>query len=162
MIDPKLNTLPVEKEGDFEDFPEKTLTPAQAAERTRKNRAGLSINDTIAATANLSVGGRGADTSGVEAGSGAGAGTTYLSPGTTVSGSPAPTIVPGARAAGTTMRGESAYKQRATPNLPTTEEISILAYEYWIAKGCPHGSHEDDWRQAEEELFNRYRSTRLV
>jgi hypothetical protein len=160
MIDPKLDSLSVDEKGDFEDY-DRTITPEQAAQRTRRARAGLSINDTIAANATMSVGGLGADTSGVSAGSGAGAGTTYLGPGSGGSGSPAPTIVPGARAAGSTMRGEPGYELSTTGTLPTTEEISALAYEYWIAKGCPAGSHEDDWRQAEEELFARRRLTRV-
>jgi hypothetical protein len=160
MIDPKLDSLPVDAKGDFEDFDERTITPEQAALRTRKARAGLSINDTIAANATMSVGGLGADTSGVAAGSGAGAGTTYLGPGNGGASSPAPTIVPRARAAGSTMRGEPAYELNTTDSVPTTDEISALAYEYWTAKGCPAGSHEDDWRQAEEELIARRRLTR--
>jgi hypothetical protein len=158
MIDPKLDRLPVDEKGDFEDYDERTITPEQAA---RRARAGLSINDTIAANATMSVGGLGADTSGVAAGAGAGAGTTYLGPGSGGSGSPAPTIVPGARAAGSTQRGEPAYEVgTTTESVPTSEEISALAYEYWVAKGYPTGSHEEDWRQAEEELVARRRLTR--
>ena len=32
------------------------------------------------------------------------------------------------------------------------EEISRLAYELWQARGCPSGSAEIDWLQAEEQL----------
>jgi len=162
MIDPKLNALPITGEGDFEDFEEKTLTQQQAEVRTKKARSGLSINDTIAATASMSVGGRGADTSGVEAGAGAGAGTTYFGPGTSLSGSPAPQIVPGARAAGSTMRGEPGYGLESSVALPTVEEISSLAYDYWAAKGYPDGSCDEDWRQAEEELFRRRQLARAT
>ena len=31
-------------------------------------------------------------------------------------------------------------------------EISALAYELWIQRGCPLGSPEVDWFRAEEEL----------
>ena len=35
------------------------------------------------------------------------------------------------------------------------EEISALAYELWIQRGCPLGSPEVDWFRAEEELQRR-------
>jgi hypothetical protein len=34
-------------------------------------------------------------------------------------------------------------------------EISALAYELWIQRGCPIGSPEVDWFRAEEELKGR-------
>lgn len=34
-------------------------------------------------------------------------------------------------------------------------EISALAYELWIQRGCPLGSPEVDWFRAEEELKSR-------
>jgi hypothetical protein len=34
-------------------------------------------------------------------------------------------------------------------------EISALAYELWIQRGCPVGSPEVDWFGAEEELKGR-------
>ncbi|HEX4227500.1 MAG TPA: hypothetical protein VHZ07_02440 [Bryobacteraceae bacterium] len=80
MIDLKLNELPVDAEGDFENNPK--YTEAQKAEiRRRRERAGLSIKDTIAGDELMSVGARGVDTSGVESGAGAGAGTSELTPG---------------------------------------------------------------------------------
>lgn len=33
-------------------------------------------------------------------------------------------------------------------------EIAALAYEFWIQRGCPIGSPEEDWFRAEEELRN--------
>src|SRR5581483_10907729 len=104
MIDPKFNDLPVDAEGDFANTPEGSLTEEQKAERLRRRKAALSVNDTIAAEANLSAGSRGVDTSGVAAGAGAGAGTTTLTPGETGE-SPAPNVVPGPRGSGTTPRG---------------------------------------------------------
>ena len=35
------------------------------------------------------------------------------------------------------------------------EEIAALAYNLWHARGCPDGSPEDDWLQAERELQGR-------
>ena len=32
------------------------------------------------------------------------------------------------------------------------EQIARLAYDLWKARGCPHGSAEVDWLQAEQEL----------
>jgi len=35
------------------------------------------------------------------------------------------------------------------------EEIAMLAYSYWEARGCPHGSPDEDWFRAEMELRQR-------
>jgi len=32
------------------------------------------------------------------------------------------------------------------------DQIAALAYALWEARGCPEGSPEDDWFQAEQEL----------
>ena len=72
MIDPKLNEIPVDTE---------PLTEEERQARIRATPArGLSINDTIAHDANLSIGGRGVDTSGVSAGAGSGADSTGTTP----------------------------------------------------------------------------------
>jgi len=34
-------------------------------------------------------------------------------------------------------------------------EIAILAYRLWEERGCPSGSPEEDWFQAENELKSR-------
>ncbi len=39
--------------------------------------------------------------------------------------------------------------QRHTPR---TEEIAALARELWHARGCPEGSPEEDWYEAERQL----------
>ena len=36
-------------------------------------------------------------------------------------------------------------------------EISALAYELWIQRGCPLGSPEVDWFRAKEELRRKKR-----
>ena len=42
---------------------------------------------------------------------------------------------------------------------PSREEIALLAYLYWEARGCQGGSPEEDWLRAEQELRTRTRST---
>ena len=32
------------------------------------------------------------------------------------------------------------------------EEVRRLAFEYWLARGCPDGSSEEDWFRAEQAL----------
>jgi hypothetical protein len=64
LIDPKFDAIPADPV---------ELTEAQReALRHQKPIRGLSINDTIAHNANMSVGARGVDTSAVEAGEGEG------------------------------------------------------------------------------------------
>lgn len=155
MTDPKLNEIPIDKG---------TLSEKPRAGEAQRPRQGLSINDTIAADANLSVGGRGVDTSGIVSGAGAGAGSTMLTPGT--SGSPAPRVVPGAASTGTTLRGDSglthspnpgADVQRASTVGPSDDEISERAHRCWIERGRPHGSPEVDWNRARQELIEEHR-----
>ena len=160
MIDPKFNQLPATAEGDFAAGAEQAAEGI-AASGPKKPRPGLSINDTVAANANLSVGARGVDTSGASAGSGAGAGMTLTTPGN--DGSPAPTIAPGPRGSGTTPRGDSVSSQIPTTRLEagtegletygfTVEEISHRAYHCWRDRGCPQGSPEVDWQTAVNQL----------
>jgi len=153
MIDPKLDQLPVDAAGDFENIPEHLLTEDQRA-AMRAKRRGLSINDTVAAGPNISVGARGFDVSGVEGGAGAGAGMTSLTPGQRGE-SPAPNVVPGARGTGNAPRGDWNVPDQpiSNPDLgPTSEEIAARAYQCWRERGCPHGTPEEDWQRAEEEL----------
>jgi hypothetical protein len=44
----------------------------------------------------------------------------------------------------------------------THQHIAERAYELWEARGCPHGSPELDWIQAEEELRDSLRSNDLL
>jgi hypothetical protein len=155
VIDLKLDQLPANAADDFENIPDDELTAEQRTIRAR--RRGLSINDTVAATANMSVGARGFDTSGVEGGAGAGAGISNLTPGARGE-NPAPHIVPGARGTGNAPRMEGNSQEQPTIELdaddlgPSDAEISARAYQRWHERGCPHGTPEEDWRRAEEEL----------
>jgi hypothetical protein len=38
---------------------------------------------------------------------------------------------------------------------PTRDEIAVVAFEYWMARGCQGGSAEEDWLRAEQELRRR-------
>jgi len=38
---------------------------------------------------------------------------------------------------------------------PSQDEIAVLAYSYWEARGCKNGSPEEDWFRAERELRSR-------
>lgn len=48
--------------------------------------------------------------------------------------------------------GESA-KTAATVS-PTESEIAIVAFQLWLQRGCPIGSDQEDWFQAEVMLKN--------
>ena len=42
-----------------------------------------------------------------------------------------------------------------TPNgasNPEHDSIAALAHQLWLARGCPHGSDQDDWYLAESML----------
>ncbi len=108
MIDPKFNEIPADAELIDEDLTEEEREARLRATPVR----GLSINDTIARNANLSVGSQGVDTSGVAAGAGAGAGSTSLTP--TPDDSPAPQLVPGARGTGTTPLSDAPSGKAST------------------------------------------------
>ncbi len=155
MTDPKLNEIPVEPQDASDE---------QRRQRAQRPRSGLSINDTVAADANLSVGGRGVNVSGVVSGAGAGAGSTSLTPGR--SGSPAPQIVPGDASTGTTPLGASGLAdvpnpgadfQREESTGPTDDEIAARAHQCWMERGSPHGSPEVDWHRARMELIKERR-----
>ena len=38
---------------------------------------------------------------------------------------------------------------------PSHDEIAVLAYSYWEARGCQGGSPDEDWLRAERELRTR-------
>lgn len=37
----------------------------------------------------------------------------------------------------------------------THDEIAVLAYTLWKQRGCPHGSSDEDWFEAEAQLTSR-------
>jgi hypothetical protein len=44
-----------------------------------------------------------------------------------------------------------AAQPSAAPKV-THDRIAMLAYEKWMKRGCPHGSDQQDWLEAEAEL----------
>ena len=38
---------------------------------------------------------------------------------------------------------------------PSHDQIAVLAYSYWEARGCQGGSPDEDWLRAERELRSR-------
>ena len=48
--------------------------------------------------------------------------------------------------------GSSAVSSTISIAPPTEESIAVLAYSYWLDRGCGDGSAEEDWLRAENEL----------
>jgi DUF2934 family protein len=57
-----------------------------------------------------------------------------------------------------TSAGAGSEASRTTIN-PDYDAIGALAYELWLKRGCPIGSPEEDWFQAERLLARRNQST---
>jgi len=53
----------------------------------------------------------------------------------------------------TEISSRSARIGRSVPG--NQDEIAALAHELWQARGCPEGSPEEDWFQAERQLAKR-------
>lgn len=174
MIDPKFDDLPDKTKTGTGNLPQTGLEEEETHTRTRAPHPGLSVNDTVAADANLSVGGRGVNTSGVRSGAGAGAGTSYVTPGSRGE-TPAAKVVPGQTGSGTTPLSDISPGQRPTQQTSPDEyssdassgagnsdlshgEIASHAYRCWHERGCPVGSSEEDWHRAEQELRQRRRN----
>ena len=43
-------------------------------------------------------------------------------------------------------------KEQVTAAAPAQQEIAVLAFTLWEARGCPEGTPEEDWFNAEREL----------
>jgi hypothetical protein len=54
----------------------------------------------------------------------------------------------------TTLQRSSETMSAAAPVRPTDTEIAAVAYRLWLDKGCPVGSDQEDWLQAEAMLKN--------
>jgi hypothetical protein len=54
--------------------------------------------------------------------------------------------------------GFPATTHPTTPTLPH-EKVAARAYENWVKRGKPHGSPEQDWTKAEQELRNELART---
>jgi hypothetical protein len=53
---------------------------------------------------------------------------------------------------------ESEQTQPEVVNGPSLEEIRHRAYELYVERSCIDGRDEDDWLQAERELFDKYQA----
>lgn len=47
---------------------------------------------------------------------------------------------------------ENRLENNIAKRTPTYDEIAILAQQYWVERGRPHGSPEVDWLRAEATL----------
>jgi hypothetical protein len=54
----------------------------------------------------------------------------------------------------TTLEMET-ERERTLREEPDRRKVEQLAYRYWMERGCPDGSPEEDWFHAEDELRNR-------
>jgi hypothetical protein len=43
-------------------------------------------------------------------------------------------------------------KYQPTASSPGSEQIAALAYQLWEARGCPEGTPDEDWFNAEKAL----------
>lgn len=46
-------------------------------------------------------------------------------------------------------------ERNASPEVPREDLIAALAYRLWQDRGCPIGSGQEDWFQAEQQLKSR-------
>jgi hypothetical protein len=53
---------------------------------------------------------------------------------------------------------ESEQTQPEVVNGPSLEEIRHRAYELYVERSCIHGRDQDDWLQAERELFDNHQA----
>jgi hypothetical protein len=73
--------------------------------------------------------------------------------GAAVAMAPEPTIT--LQSAATEPEPAIQVEMSATSTRPSRDEVARLAYSYWLARGCGHGSHQEDWFRAERELTIR-------
>jgi hypothetical protein len=62
----------------------------------------------------------------------------------------------------TDARPDGVRKPEVSHDKPDEMEVQKLAYEFWLERGSPHGSPEEDWFRAKEELSHLRRRARSV
>jgi len=62
------------------------------------------------------------------------------------------------RIAGNGTTGLAIAEPANANDLRDEEEVARLAYSYWLARGCPEGSPEEDWLRAEQEVLQQHGS----
>jgi hypothetical protein len=55
-------------------------------------------------------------------------------------------------AAAATPEKSTVPETQSAQSSPTRDDIALLAYSYWEARGCQGGCPEEDWFRAEQEL----------
>jgi Protein of unknown function (DUF2934) len=58
-------------------------------------------------------------------------------------------------------QNEVTEKDAAGSDGPDIHEIEMRAYQLWIERGSPHGSADQDWHRAEQELRSKSGSQRI-
>jgi hypothetical protein len=48
--------------------------------------------------------------------------------------------------------GEGSYFPKSHDARPRHDQVAVRAYDIWKSKGCPAGTCEEDWYQAERQL----------
>lgn len=69
---------------------------------------------------------------------------TRKNPGTTSTGAAAAAMAP-----------DTVAEHDTSVSLIEYDEIALLAYSYWEARGCPYGSPDEDWFRAERDLHQK-------
>ena len=46
-------------------------------------------------------------------------------------------------------------KEPSSPVPPDENDVADRAYQRWVERGCPQGSADEDWFEAERELRSR-------
>jgi hypothetical protein len=57
--------------------------------------------------------------------------------------------------------GPDIEQVREIEQIPEIEQIKLRAYDLWHRRGCPHGSSDEDWYLAEQELRAQNGSQRI-
>ncbi len=61
------------------------------------------------------------------------------------------------RATATTKaaKAKKATQTKSAASTASHEQIAQLAHRYWAERGHRHGSHEEDWYRAEQEIVSK-------
>jgi len=62
------------------------------------------------------------------------------------------------RITGNSGAGVAIAEPAPSIDIEDQEEIARLAYSYWLARGCPEGSAEEDWLLAEQEVRQQHKT----
>lgn len=60
------------------------------------------------------------------------------------------------------LPGQESDDTAVKPQQANHDEIAMRAFEYWQERGCPIGSPERDWKEAERDVKARTRGSRAA